>query len=277
MPSVGTDKPNAIPIPYDTDSLIQQAIASYREGQSTSLRQAASEHNVCREAVMRRFNGVAEKNRAHASQQLLTPTEEEILLTWAMNNPKILRVFFELWKSVVEKYNITSDRKFNMDEKGFKLDYAQSTRVIVHLSKKSCRFVTQDGNWELVTLLEGVRAAGFVCPPLIIHKEVHHQFGWHADSDKVAKDRLFAAFPSGWTEKLRNETKQKRTQDQPILSRTRVVIPAETQELRRKPEQKIGKLSAKKEKTNPISSKRGPGTPTGSADSDMQYNSSSII
>jgi hypothetical protein len=116
------------------------------------------------------------------------------------NNPKILREFFELLKSVVEKYNITSDRTFNMDEKGFLLGYAQSAKVIVHSSKKSYRFVTQDGNRELVTVWEGVSAAGFVCPPLIIYKGVHHQVGWHADSDKVPKDWLFATSPKGWTD-----------------------------------------------------------------------------
>lgn len=84
MPSVRTHKPNSIPIPYDTESLIQHTIASNKEGRSTSLRQTTSEHSVCREAVRARFNGVTEKKRAHASQQLLTPTEEEILVIWCL-------------------------------------------------------------------------------------------------------------------------------------------------------------------------------------------------
>ncbi|KAH0605612.1 uncharacterized protein H6S33_004834 [Morchella sextelata] len=72
---------------------------------------------------------------------------------------------------------------------------------------------------------------------------------------------------------LRNANKQKRTQDQRILSRTRVLTAEEAQELKRKAEQKISKPPAKRRKPNSISSK--PGTPTGSAD--MQYNSPSII
>lgn len=65
------------------------------------------------------------------------------------NNPKILWEFFELLKSVVEKYNITSDRTFNMNEKGFLLSYAQSAKVIVHSSKKSYDSLlkTETGNW----------------------------------------------------------------------------------------------------------------------------------
>lgn len=35
------------------------------------------------------------------------------------NNPSILREFFDLYQRVLNEYNITADRTFNMDEKDF--------------------------------------------------------------------------------------------------------------------------------------------------------------
>lgn len=266
-----TYRPNPLPLPEDSEELVQLAITAYREGRANSLRQAATEHDAHRETVRRRFNGVLPHSQAHHSQQLLSPTDESTLKSWVLqyhawgyplridmlndlaqtirkrryedehgidsatpemlppiganwykrflgrhkelsliysrrldytramnNNPKILQEFFALYKSVLEEFGITTNRTFNMDEKGFLLGLAKSSKIIIHSSKKY-RFVTQDGNRETVTVLEAVSAAGFVCPPMVIFKGAYHQKGWYEDSDKVPGNWRFAVSPKGWT------------------------------------------------------------------------------
>lgn len=85
------------------------------------------------------------------------------------NNPKILREFFTLFKSVVDESHIPTRVIFNIDEKGFLLSLAKSSEIIVYSSKKYY-FVTQNASGETVTVLEAVSATGFATPPMIIYK-----------------------------------------------------------------------------------------------------------
>jgi len=85
-----------------------------------------------------------------------------------------------------------------MDEKGFMLGMALKVRVICRRGRRNPRY-TQDGNRELVTVIETVSADGRVLPPMYIYKGVQHLIGWHAAVIKANK-ATFATSPKGWTD-----------------------------------------------------------------------------
>lgn len=78
------------------------------------------------------------------------------------------------------------------------LGLAQKVKVICRRDRKGAR-LTQDGNRELVTVIETVSASGHVLPPFIIFKGKTHIAGWYA---AVSRDdgAAFAFSPRGWTD-----------------------------------------------------------------------------
>jgi len=86
---------------------------------------------------------------------------------------------------------------FNTDEKGFLMGRSSRVKVICKRSRKNTR-KTQDGNREIITVIETVCAAGGVLPPMIIYKGRAHYKGWTAlvaAGDKA----FFAISEKGWT------------------------------------------------------------------------------
>ena len=86
-----------------------------------------------------------------------------------------------------------------MDEKGFVLGQALKCKVICRRGRKNPRY-TQDGNREMVTVIECVSAAGCVLPPMYIYKGTQHLMGWHAGVEEHEK-ATFAYSPKGWTDR----------------------------------------------------------------------------
>ena len=63
-----------------------------------------------------------------------------------------------------------------MDEKGFLLGQALKVKVICRRGRKNPRY-TQDGNREMVTVIECISADGRVIPPMYIYKGGKHLLG----------------------------------------------------------------------------------------------------
>jgi len=85
-----------------------------------------------------------------------------------------------------------------MDETGFLLGKALKVKVIYYRGRKNPRY-TQDGNPEMVTVIECIAADGRVIPPMYIYKGGKHLLGWHADvQDK--EQATFAWLTKGWTD-----------------------------------------------------------------------------
>ena len=61
--------------------------------------------------------------------------------------------------------------------------------------------LAEDGNRELITVIETICGNGTVLPPLIIYKGVKRYMGWfqHLDEESEAGKYLFAISPKGWT------------------------------------------------------------------------------
>ena len=91
-----------------------------------------------------------------------------------------------------------------MDEKGFLLGLAQTSKVICS-SQGANRFkLLDDGNRELLIVIESVSGNGCVLPPLIIYKGLHHYMGWHhfTGQDKESQKFRFLYSPKGWTDRV---------------------------------------------------------------------------
>jgi hypothetical protein len=85
-----------------------------------------------------------------------------------------------------------------MDEQGFLLGQTLKVKVICCRGRKNPRY-TQDGNCEMVKVIECIAADGSVIPPMYIHKGGKHLLGWHAGvQDK--EQATFAWSMKGWTD-----------------------------------------------------------------------------
>ncbi len=75
---------------------------------------------------------------------------------------------------------------------------AARAQVICQTSTKHAN-VTQDGNRELVTVIETICADGTVLPPFVIFKGKSHSIGWYRFVTEE-DDTLFAVSEKGWTD-----------------------------------------------------------------------------
>ena len=84
-----------------------------------------------------------------------------------------------------------------MDEKGFLMGQSTSVKVICQKGKRR-NFKVQDGNRELITVIEPVAAGGTLLLSYIVYKGTAQYKGWHAlvkAGDKV----FFSHSETGWS------------------------------------------------------------------------------
>jgi hypothetical protein len=86
---------------------------------------------------------------------------------------------------------------YNMDEKGFVLGYSAKAKVICQRGQRPPE-VTQDGNREVVTVIESCSADLVVLPSFVIYKGAGQYMGWHSETSDP--DAVFDSSPNGWTE-----------------------------------------------------------------------------
>jgi hypothetical protein len=87
-----------------------------------------------------------------------------------------------------------------MDEKGFLMGRLSRVKVICCQGKK-WNFKMQEGQRELITVIETVSAGGFVIPPTIVYKGEAQYSGCHA-LVKKGDTAYFSRSPTGWSNSL---------------------------------------------------------------------------
>lgn len=100
-------------------------------------------------------------------------------------------------KDIVKKYNIQPENIYNVDEKGFLMGRSTSVKVICQKGKRR-NFKVQDGNRELITVIETVSAGGILLPPHIVYKGAAQYKGWHA-LVKAGDKAFFSYSETGWS------------------------------------------------------------------------------
>src|SRR4051794_14203045 len=67
---------------------IQLALKDFNSGVYKTLRQAAAAHRVSKSSLTDRYNGKPTRQEARATQQLLSPQQEELLCKWILDLEK---------------------------------------------------------------------------------------------------------------------------------------------------------------------------------------------
>ena len=92
-------------------------------------------------------------------------------------NPTLVNEFYDLLEEVICTYNITPENIYNMDEKGVQLGVGKKVAAFVDRDQKDL-YSVEDGNRELVTIIEAISADGVALPPSIIFQGVKRDVEW---------------------------------------------------------------------------------------------------
>lgn len=84
-------------------------------------------------------------------------------------NPATISRFYDIYEEVVKEYNIPTENIYNMDEKGIQLGVGKRVASIIDHDQKEV-YNIEDGNRELVTVIETVCADGNALPPSVIFR-----------------------------------------------------------------------------------------------------------
>lgn len=92
-------------------------------------------------------------------------------------NPRLVNEFYDLLGEVLEQYSIPPENIYNMDEKGIQLGVGKSMAAFVDRGQKEV-YSVEDGNRELVTVIETVSADGFSLQPSVIYQGLRRNLEW---------------------------------------------------------------------------------------------------
>jgi hypothetical protein len=92
-------------------------------------------------------------------------------------NPVLVNEFYDLLEEVIIGYGITAENIYNMDEKGIQLGVGQKVKAFVDRDQKDV-YSVEDGNRELVTVIETVSADGSCLQPSVIYQGKRRDLEW---------------------------------------------------------------------------------------------------
>ena len=123
------------------------------------------------------------------------------------DNYLIVKMFFTLYYTIVDEYGVETEHVYNMDEIGFMMGFAASAKVIeiVRNPRKDTGVLyhLQDGNREMVTVIECICADGSSVSPTIIYRSVGDvEKTWFETPQGFPEGALYGRSPNGWTSNL---------------------------------------------------------------------------
>ena len=107
-------------------------------------------------------------------------------------NPAAVADFYEMLGDITKEYNIPEENIYNMDEKGVQLGVGGRVLALVDRDQKSVKHV-EDGNRELVTIIECVAADGSSIRPSVVFKGVRRNLEWGRDNPYDARYEILSA------------------------------------------------------------------------------------
>ena len=85
--------------------------------------------------------------------------------------------FFDMLTNVIKEYNILPENLYNMDEKGIQLGIGARITAMVDWDQKIV-YSIEDGNRELVTVIECICADGSILHPSMIYQGERRNSEW---------------------------------------------------------------------------------------------------
>jgi hypothetical protein len=92
-------------------------------------------------------------------------------------NPTTVGGFYDNLKDILDKYDIPEENIYNMDEKGIQLGMGKRVHAMVDRDQKTVHQM-EDGNQELVTVIECVCANGTAIRPSVVFKGIRRNLEW---------------------------------------------------------------------------------------------------
>jgi hypothetical protein len=92
-------------------------------------------------------------------------------------NPTLVSEFYDGLMELLRDFNIKPENIYNMDEKGIQLGVGRKQKVFVDRDQKDV-YAIEDGNRELVTVIECICADGTVLPPSVIFQAIRRELEW---------------------------------------------------------------------------------------------------
>jgi hypothetical protein len=108
-------------------------------------------------------------------------------------NPTAVRGFYDILEDIVAEFNITPENMWNMDEKGVQLGIGAKVAAIIDHDQATV-YSVEDGNCELVTIIEAVCADGTALIPLVIFQGAWLNLEWRRPKNNPSSARYVIIF-----------------------------------------------------------------------------------
>lgn len=96
-------------------------------------------------------------------------------------NKAAVNDYYRTLHDLIEEYSIPEENIYNMDEKGIQLGIGARVLALVDRDQKIVQHV-EDGNRELVTIIECIAADGTAIRPNVVFKGVRRDLQWGRDN-----------------------------------------------------------------------------------------------
>ncbi|KIJ92954.1 hypothetical protein K443DRAFT_125762 [Laccaria amethystina LaAM-08-1] len=106
--------------------------------------------------------------------------------------------FYDVLEAVVEEFHIKPENTWNMDEKGVQQGIGAKISAIIDCDQATVYFV-EDGNHELVTIIEAICADGTALIPLVIFQGVQWNLEWGRPENNPSPASVSVS-PKRWTD-----------------------------------------------------------------------------
>ena len=105
-------------------------------------------------------------------------------------NPTLVNEFYNILEDTIKGYNIPVENIYNMDEKGIQLGIGQKVKAFVDRDQTDV-YSVEDGNRELVTIIETVCADGSSLHPSVIYQGKRSDLEWGRNNPCNARCVIF--------------------------------------------------------------------------------------
>jgi hypothetical protein len=105
-------------------------------------------------------------------------------------NPTLVNEFYNILEDTIKGYNIPVENIYNMDEKGIQLGIGQKVKAFVDRDQTDV-YSVEDGNRELVTIIETVCADGSSLHPSVIYQGKRRDLEWGRNNPCNARCMIF--------------------------------------------------------------------------------------
>jgi hypothetical protein len=113
-------------------------------------------------------------------------------------DPSVICGWFQLVRDTIAEYGIHDADIYNFDETGFAMGIISTTMVVTSSERRGRPRLSQPGNREWVSVIQGINCQGWAIPPFIIVAGKHHLTNWYEDST-LPPDWVIATTHNGWT------------------------------------------------------------------------------